>query len=72
MSVVGRLSLVNAALLNHLLVDAGLMEHLITLRRFLLLADGEFGARLCTQLFHLVSVQPALPLGESAPNCSTW
>ena len=59
-----RLSLVNAALLNHLLVDAGLIEHLVTLRRFLLLADGEFGTRLGTQLFHLVSTAA---LSENLP-----
>jgi hypothetical protein len=45
--------LVNTALLNHLLVDRQLVDHFDALRKYLLLADGEFGRQLVLSLCHL-------------------
>jgi len=45
--------LVNSALLNHLLVDRQLVDHFFALRKYLLLADGEFGRQLVLSLCHL-------------------
>ena len=45
--------LVNSALLNHMLVDRQLVEHFEALRKYLLLADGEFGRQLVVSLCQL-------------------
>jgi len=45
--------LVDSALLDHLLVDCQLEEHFSALRRYLLLADGEFGRQLVVSLCQL-------------------
>ena len=45
--------LVNSALLNHMLVERRLAEHFIALRKYLLLADGEFGRQLVMSLCQL-------------------
>ena len=45
--------LVNAALLNHLLVDCQLVEHFTALGNYLLLAHGEFGGQLVISLCQL-------------------
>ena len=59
--------LVDAALLNHLLVDRELTGHLAALRNYLLLADGEFGRQLvmslCSQLGQ-ASEAPSLLAGQ--------
>ena len=45
--------LVDSALLNHLLVDRQLVDHFFALRKYLLLADGEFGRQLVLSLCQL-------------------
>eukprot|EP00092_Neocalanus_flemingeri_P034456 GFUD01037467.1.p1 GENE.GFUD01037467.1~~GFUD01037467.1.p1 ORF type:complete len:1338 (+),score=286.80 GFUD01037467.1:40-4053(+) len=45
--------LVNSALLNHMLVDRQLVDHFLALRKYLLLADGEFGRQLVLSLCQL-------------------
>ena len=59
--------LVDAALLNHMLVERELTGHLAALRHYLLLADGEFGRQLvlslCTQLGQ-TSEAPSLLAGQ--------
>jgi len=45
--------LVDSALLSHLLVDLQLEDHFTSLRRYLLLADGEFGRQLVVSLCQL-------------------
>jgi len=45
--------LVNSALLNHLLIDRKLFDHFQAMRRYLFLADGEFGRQLVLSLCKL-------------------
>jgi len=58
--------LVNSALLNHLLVDRQLVDHFHALRKYLLLADGEFGRQLVLSLCHLGQTmeQPSQVAGQ--------
>ena len=46
-----QLKVANAAALNHLLVDAGLMAHFSAARNYLLFHDGEFAHQLSSSLF---------------------
>ena len=59
--------LVNAALLDHFLTSCHVTSHFLSLKRFLLLEDGEFAYSLSTQLFHKVSNSLSLPFFSN--NC---
>lgn len=47
--------MVNAATINYFMDDLKLMEHFETLKKFLLMEDGEFSLSLTQQLFEKVS-----------------
>lgn len=51
--------LVNSALLDHFLSSCHMTNHFLSLKRFLLMEDGEFAHSLATQLFH--QVPPSIP-----------
>ena len=50
-----QLQVVQSSLLNYMLVDAGLMDHLKALRNYLLFHDGEFAHHLSTTLFNEIN-----------------
>lgn len=50
-----RCSLVNGALLDYLFTHCQLHQHFLSLKKFLLLEDGEFGHSLSTQLCQQLS-----------------
>lgn len=49
-----RIKLVNAAIVDYFMEDLSLVDHFVSLRRFLFLEDGEFGQRLSDLLFEKV------------------
>lgn len=51
-----RISLVNETLLNYFFVELRLMDHLKTLRRYLLMENGDFAQILSDMLFEKVSL----------------
>ena len=50
-----QIQVVQSSLMNYMLVDAGLMEHLKALRNYLLFHDGEFAHHLSTSLFNEIN-----------------
>ncbi|XP_077976999.1 gamma-tubulin complex component 6-like [Glandiceps talaboti] len=54
-SLSAQISLVNKSILDYYMVDLNIDKHFGALRHFLFLEDGEFGHRLCHQLFERLS-----------------
>ncbi|XP_077870615.1 LOW QUALITY PROTEIN: gamma-tubulin complex component 6-like [Saccoglossus kowalevskii] len=65
-TLTAQINLVNRSILDYFMVDLNIDRHFESLRHFLFLEDGEFGHRLCHQLFERLA-QGATPVELLSP-----